>query len=64
MMKEVLRSMETGLLAEIGLLAYLTAFVLIVIWAMTMKRASRQHAKNIPLNDEAWMLPDNPIENP
>ncbi len=51
MMKELVQSMETGLLAEIGLLAFMFAFVLIVIRAMTMKKGEREDAKHMPLND-------------
>ena len=51
MMKELAQSMETGILAEIGLIAFMFAFVLIVIRAMTMKKRERDDAKNMPLND-------------
>lgn len=51
MMKEVIRAMETGLLAEIGLIAFLLAFVLIMIKVVFMRPADRKKAKNIPLDD-------------
>ncbi len=51
MMKEVLSRLETGALAEIGLLAFLFAFVLIVVRVMLMNRTDRQQAKRLPLDD-------------
>jgi len=51
MMKEVLRAMETGVLAEIGLLAFVLAFVLVIIRVATMKRDERAKMKNLPLQD-------------
>ena len=51
MMKEAVRALETGLLAEIGLVAFLVAFVLIVIYAMTMKKQTREDMKNMPINE-------------
>lgn len=61
MMKEVARALETGMLAQIGLLAFLVAFVLILIWAFTMKKADRTYAKTLPLQDhEDRITPDAP----
>jgi len=52
MFKEVVRSMETGLLGYVGLFAFLFAFVLIVIRVALMKRSDRQTLKNMPLDDD------------
>jgi cbb3-type cytochrome oxidase subunit 3 len=51
MMKEVLRALETGILAQIGLIAFLVAFVLILIYVFTLPRRKREHSKQIPLDD-------------
>lgn len=51
MMKEVIRAMETGMLAEIGLLAFFVAFVLIVVRAFLMPKSDREDAKQMPLDD-------------
>lgn len=51
MMKEVVRALETGHLAEIGLLAFFVAFVLIVVRAFTISPAERDELKQLPLDD-------------
>lgn len=57
MFKEVVRSMETGLLGYVGLFAFLFAFVLIVIRVALMKRTDRQALKNMPLDDDTEFHP-------
>lgn len=59
MMKEALRALETGGLAEIGLLAFLLAFVLIVIRTFLMPEKKRDDAKQIPLRDDAEVFSPN-----
>lgn len=51
MMKEVVRTIESGMLAEVGLVAFFVAFLLIVAWAFLMKQEDRDAAKNMPLQD-------------
>ncbi len=51
MMKEVVRAMETGILAQIGLIAFFVAFVLMVIYAFTLSKRKREYDKNLPLDD-------------
>jgi cbb3-type cytochrome oxidase subunit 3 len=51
MMKDVVRAFQNITLGEIGLIAFVAAFVLVVIYALTMSRARRQDAKNQPLDD-------------
>ena len=51
MMKDVARTIETGPLAEIGLIAFLVAFLLVVVYALTLSKRRRDHAKNLPLDD-------------
>lgn len=57
MMKEVIRALESDLMPLIGLIAFFLAFTLIVIRAMTMKKAERTEAKNLPLNDADEIVP-------
>lgn len=57
MMKEVVRSLESGILPEIGLIAFVLAFVLVVIYALTMKKQRREDAKQIPLQDDEIVTP-------
>ena len=51
MMKEALRALETGPLAEIGLVAFFVAFILILVYALTLPKRCRDEAKNLPLED-------------
>ena len=52
MLKEVIRSIDSGILPIIGLISFLVAFVVVVIWAMTMKKEDREAAKQQPLREE------------
>lgn len=52
MLKETVRALETGAFAEFGLIAFLVAFVLIVLYALTLSKPDREHAKHIPLDDD------------
>ncbi len=55
MMKEVLHGMETGLIAQIGLIAFMVAFTLIILRVLMLKPSERTRSKNLPLNDPpAW----------
>ena len=51
MMKEAARAIESGILAEIGLIAFFVAFLLIVIYAFTLSKRRRDYDKNLPLDD-------------
>ena len=51
MMKEVVRAMETGILAQIGLVAFVVAFLLVVIYAFTLSKRKREYGKHLPLDD-------------
>ena len=52
MYKDVIRALETGSLAEIGVIAFMIAFLLIVIYAFTLSKADRDYAKQQPLHDD------------
>ena len=51
MMKEVIRAMETGLLPQIGLLAFFFAFVMILVWVFKMTKDESDAAGKLPLFD-------------
>lgn len=56
MMKEVVRALETGVLPQIGLVAFLIAFALVVVYAFTMSRAHCDTLRQIPLDDDQDLL--------
>ena len=51
MMKEVVRALQTGSLGEVALVAFVAAFLLVVIYTFTLSKKRRDHAKNLPLDD-------------
>ena len=51
MWKDAVRALETGTLAEIGLVAFFIAFVLIVAYALTLPKRDCEDALNMPLDD-------------
>lgn len=51
MMREVVRALDTGPLAEIGLIAFVLAFILIIVYAFLLPKRKRDDAKNLPLDD-------------
>ena len=61
MLKEALQNLDTGFLAEIGLLFFLLAFVLLMIRTLFLVREKGAYAKNLPLQDleETWQSPSN-----
>lgn len=52
MMKDVVRALETGQLGVVSLLAFVLAFVLILIWVFTLSKRKRDEAKQLPLDDD------------
>ena len=59
MMKEVIRALETGAFAEIALIAFLIAFVCILVWVFALPPSFRDKAKNMPLQDSHPLTPEN-----
>lgn len=51
MWKDVFRALDTGVLAEIGLIAFIVTFVLILIRVILLPKRERDHAKNMPLDE-------------
>ncbi len=58
MMKEAVRALETGAFAEVGLIAFVVAFVLMVLYALTLSREKRDAAKHLPLDDAPEFFPE------
>ncbi len=54
-MKELVRALETGSLAQIGLIAFVVAFLLVVAYAVTRSKGQREDAKNLPLEDDEYV---------
>lgn len=52
MMKDVIRDLATGELPLIGVLAFVTAFVVIVARVVLMSRPEVEHAAHLPLTDD------------
>ncbi len=51
MMRDVVHALETGHLAQIGLVAFFVAFVLVIVYAFTLSRSKREDLKNQPLDN-------------
>lgn len=64
MWKEVVQSMETGVLAYVGLFAFLFAFVLIMARVVLMKKRERTEAKNLPLDENPEFFAERPSAQP
>lgn len=51
MMQEAIRALETGGLAEVGLAAFVAAFALVVLYALTLSKQKREDAKRLPFDE-------------
>ena len=58
MMKETLRALETGALAEIGLIAFVVAFVTILVRVAVLTRSERRYARDLPLDEPQETYPE------
>ena len=56
MIRDILGGIDTGILAQVGLLAFVVAFLAIVVYAFSLKKKRRDEAKEIPLKDEEHEL--------
>ena len=54
MMRDVVHALETGQLAQVGLVAFFVAFVLILVYTFTLSRKKREQLKNQPLEDDLF----------
>ncbi|OZC02440.1 cbb3-type cytochrome oxidase subunit 3 [Rubricoccus marinus] len=62
-MKETVRALETGALAEIAVIAFMVAFVAVCAYAFLLSKKQREDLKNMPL-DDAMPAPDAPDAHP
>ena len=58
MWKETVRALQTGALAEVAVVAFVVAFVLVVAYAFTMSKSKRDAMKRQPLDDAPEFLSD------
>lgn len=59
MWKETVRALQTGALAEVAVVAFVVAFLLVVAYAFTMSKAKREEMKRQPLDDAPEITPPN-----
>lgn len=66
MYKDVIRSLDLGMLPQIGLLAFVLAFAAILIYAFTLSRAKVSELSDLPFDDAAPLPPAEapPVERP
>lgn len=57
MMKDVVRALDTGTLAVVGLIAFAVAFLAVVAYTFSLSKQRREEAKRLPLEDEAAAPP-------
>ena len=57
MWKETVRALQTGALAEVAVVAFVVAFVLVVAYALTLSKRTREEIKRQPLDDAAEFFP-------
>ena len=57
MWKETVRALQTGAAAEVAVVAFVVAFVLVVAYALTLKKSTRDEIKRQPLDDAPEFYP-------
>ena len=57
MYKEVVRALETGILPQIGLIAFVVAFACVVVYAFTLSAARRRAFAALPFDDGVPVAP-------
>ena len=60
MWKEAVRALQTGAFAEVAVVAFVIAFVLVVAYALTLSKSKRDALKQQPLNDSLEFFSDVP----
>ncbi|MDT0630843.1 hypothetical protein RQM47_12150 [Rubrivirga sp. S365] len=60
MWKETVRALQTGALAEVAVVAFVVAFLLVVVYAFTLSKRTREEIKRQPLDDAAEFYPEPP----
>ena len=51
MIRDLLSSIDTGVLALVGLFAFIIAFTAILVYVFTLRRSERDAAKRLPLDE-------------
>ena len=65
MFKEAVRALDTGALPQIGLVAFVVAFVCVVVYAFTLSAARRRTLATLPFDDGVPAdLPASPAAHP
>ncbi|PAP75912.1 hypothetical protein [Rubrivirga marina] len=57
MWKDAIRALETGAAAEVAVVAFVVAFVLVVAYALTLTKSTRDAIKRQPLDDAPEFFP-------
>ena len=57
MWKDTVRALETGAAAEVAVVAFVVAFVLVVAYALTLEKSTRDEIKRQPLDDAPEFFP-------
>lgn len=57
MWKETVRALQTGGLAEVAVVAFVVAFVAVLVYAFTMSKRQRDEIKRQPLDDAPEFYP-------
>ena len=60
MWKDTVHALETGAAAEIAVVAFIVAFVLVVAYALTLSKPSRERLKHQPLDDAPEFFHEDP----
>jgi len=55
MIRDLLASIDTGFLAQVGLVAFMVAFGAVLAYAFTLRREDRDAAKQLPLQDDEFV---------
>jgi len=51
MIRDLLATIDTGVLAQVGLFAFMIAFATILVYTFTLRKEDREAAKHLPLDD-------------
>ena len=51
MIRDILGTLDTGVLGQIGLIAFMVAFGAILVYVFTLRKEDREAAKRLPLDD-------------
>lgn len=60
MYKEVLRSLDVGMLPQIGLVAFVVVFLAILVYTFTLSRADVAERSDLPFDEAVPVKPSDP----